>query len=196
VTRYEILQGRDAHLHWLPPSIEDVQTVDGTIRLTMSSEIKTKDDSDDKLLGFAIAGDDRRFYPADIQWYTDGTVDNRNRPKYQRNVLVLSSPFVPEPAHYRYAWARNPISNLVNNRQVPLATQRSDDWPLEETPTKVPLLPDVDLKSQAGRIRNLIMKELELANAERQIREAEATIARLKEKLVADKESREKTKKD
>ena len=92
----------------------------------MSTEIRTKDDSDGKMLGFAIAGEDRRFYPADIQWYTDGSVDNRNQPKYQRNVLVLSSPFVPEPVHYRYAWARNPMSNLVNGSQRSLghATQR------------------------------------------------------------------------
>jgi len=108
-------------------------------------------------VGFAIAGKDRRFYPADVQWYSD-SVDNRNRPRYQRNVLVLSSRFVPEPVYYRHAWARNPISNIVNGRGVPLATQRSDDWILEETSRK----------------------ELELADLERRIKEAEAVIADLK----------------
>ena len=63
-------------------------------------------------------------------------VDDRNRPKYKRNMLVLSSPFVAEPQHYRYAWARNPEANLVNRFGIPLATQRSDDWILEETPVK------------------------------------------------------------
>jgi sialate O-acetylesterase len=158
VTQYGILQGRDAHLYWLPPSIEDVATVDGTIRLTMSTEIKTRDDSDGKLLGFAIAGKDRRFYPADVDWFTDGTRDNRNRLQYQRHVLVLSSRFVPEPVHYRHAWARNPMSNIVNSRGVPLATQRSDDWILEDTPKK----------------------DLELVDLERRVQEAEATIEELK----------------
>jgi len=157
VTQYHLLRGRDAEQYWLPPSIEDVKIVDGTIRLTMSTEIKTKDDADGKLVGFAIAGKDRRFFPADVQWYSD-SVDNRNRPRYQRNVLVLSSRFVPEPVHYRHAWARNPMSNIVNSRGVPLATQRSDDWVLEETS----------------------IKQLELADLQRRVMEAEATIAELK----------------
>jgi sialate O-acetylesterase len=184
---YDILQGRDAV--WLPPSIENMEIADGTIRLSMSTDIKTKDDSEGKLLGFAIAGKDRRFYPADVQWYTDGSVDNRNRPKYQHDVLVLSSRFVPEPVHYRHAWARNPMSNIVSNRGVFLATQRSDDWMLEETPIKIPLPPDTDLKSQARRIRGLLMKELELTDTERRVKEAESTIAELKpvlEKARAD----------
>ena len=179
VAQYDMFQGGDAHQYWLPPSIKEAQTVDGTIRLTMSTDIKTKDDSDDKVLGFAIAGKDRRFYPADVAWYTDGSVDNRNRPKYQRDVLVLSNRFVPEPVHYRHAWARNPMSNVVSSRGVPLATQRSDDWILEETPIKFLLPPNTDLKSQARRIRGLLMKELELADTERRIKEAEATIAEI-----------------
>lgn len=171
-----------------------MERVDGTIRLTMSSEIRTRDDSDGKLLGFAIAGEDRRFYPADIQWYSDGSVDNRNRPKYQRNMLVLSSPFVPEPAHYRHAWARNPMTNLVNARQIPLATQRSDDWLPEETPIKFPVPPGMDNKSQSRHVSGRIKKELELGDIERRILEAEASIEDLKDKFVADKEAWEKSK--
>jgi sialate O-acetylesterase len=188
VTQYKILQGRDADQYWLPPSITDMQTIDGTIRLTMSSEIKTRDDSEGKLLGFAIAGEDRRFYPADVQWYSDGSVDNRNQPRYQRNVLVLSSPFVPEPAHYRHAWARNPLSNIVNARGVSLATQRSDDWLLEETPEKINtpenMSEDAARRFAAGQIR----RKLELADLERRVQEAEATIAELKPALDKAKE--------
>jgi sialate O-acetylesterase len=183
VTQYKILQGRDADQYWLPPSITDMQAIDGTIRLTMSSEIKTRDDSEGKLLGFAIAGEDRRFYPADVQWYSDGSVDSRNQPRYQRNVLVLSSPFVPEPAHYRHAWARNPLSNIVNVRGVSLATQRSDDWLLEETPEKINtpenMSEDAARRFAAGQIR----RKLELADLERRVQEAEATIAELKPTL-------------
>jgi sialate O-acetylesterase len=190
VTQYGILQGDD---YWLPPSIEKMDHVDGAIQLTMTTEIRTKDDSDGEMLGFAIAGEHRRFYPAEIQWHANG-VDNRNRPKYQRNVLVLSSPFVPEPAHYRYAWARNPLANLVNSRQIPLATQRSDDWRPEETPICVPTPPEMDSKSQTRYKNARIRRELELGDIERQIQEAEATIARLKERFIADKAAWEKTK--
>jgi len=175
VTQYELLQGGDADLYWLPPSIKEVKVADGTIRLTMSDVIKTKDDSDGKMLGFAIAGEDRRFYPADIQWHTDGSVDNRNRPQYQRNMLILSSPFVAKPVHYRYAWARNPMANLVNSRGVPLATQRSDDWLPEETPIKFLLPPDATMKTHGRWIRDRINKELGFADTQRQIQEAGVT---------------------
>jgi sialate O-acetylesterase len=176
VSQYDILKGRDADQYWLAPSVKDVKIDDGVIRLAMSTSIKTKDESDGKMMGFAIAGNDRRFYPADVQWYSDGSVDNRNEPKYQRDVLVLSSPFVSEPIHYRHAWARNPISNIVNGRGVPLATQRSDDWILEETPVKVK---DFD-KKNSRQISNEIRKMLRHADIERRIKEAEATIADLK----------------
>jgi len=196
VTQYHVLRGRDADLYWLPPSIEDVKIGGGTIRLTMSTDVKTKDDSEGKLLGFAIAGEDRRFYPAQVRYYSDGSVDNRNRPRYQRNVLVLSSPFVPDPVQYRYAWARNPLGNIVNSRGVPLATVRSDEWLLEETPETI--VPPEGMPGRAVRryIANRLRKELELTDLERRVAEAEATIAELKpiiEKAGADREKRKQS---
>jgi sialate O-acetylesterase len=179
-TRYGLLGGKDAEAYWLPPSIKEVKIVDGTIRLTMSGNIVTKDESDGKLLGFAIAGKDRRFQPANVQWYTDGSVNDRKQPQYQRNVLVLSSPLVPEPAHYRHAWARNPLTNLVSERQVPLATQRSDDWLLEETPEKIVMPENMPADGAKRQAANQLRAELELADTERRIKEAEATIAQLK----------------
>ena len=176
VSQYELLKGRDPDLYWLPPSIEEVKRGHGQILLTMSTAIKTRDESDGQMTGFAIAGKDRRFYPADVQWYTDGSVDNRNQPKLQHHILVLSSPFVPDPVHFRHAWARNPISNLVNGRGIPLATQRSDDWVLEETPVKVE---DSD-KKNSRQISNEIRKMLRQADIERRFKEAEATLAELK----------------
>jgi len=195
VTQYEAITGRDAQEYWLPPSIKEVKIVAGTIKLTMSSKaIKMKDESTDKFVGFAIAGKDRRFYPADVNWFTDGKKDNRNRPVYARNILVLSSLFVPKPVHYRYAWARNPMSNVVNNRQIPLATQRSDDWILEETPVKFPTPQGMTEKDASRYVRGRIQKELELGDTDRRIKEAEAAIAKLKEQFTKDKSAWEKKK--
>lgn len=190
-SQYGLLQGDD---FWLPPTIMNVERADGEIRLAMSTELRTKDDSDGRMLGFAIAGEDRRFYPAEIDYYTDGSLDGRNRPIYQRKTLVLSSPFVDQPVHYRYAWARNPMANLGNGRQVPLATQRSDDWLLEETPITIPVPSDMDPNSQDRYVRTRLTKELQLNDTERQIQEAEETLARLKEQYIADREAWEKTK--
>jgi len=190
-TRYELLRGEE---NWLPPEITEVKVADGRIVLTLSTSVRTKDDSDGKLLGFAIAGADRRFYPAEIDWYTDGKRDKRNRLQYKRNMLVLSSPFVPEPKHYRYAWARNPMANIVNGRGIPLATQRSDDWVLEETPIKLPTPKGMDARSQRRYLSGRLRKELALADTERRIREAEATIAELKEQYAKDKAAWDKQK--
>jgi sialate O-acetylesterase len=194
VTQYELITGPDAEEYWLPPSIKEVKIVDGTIRLTLSAAIKMKDESDDKLVGFAIAGEDRRFYPADVNWFAEGAKDNRNVPVYGRTILVLSSRFVARPVHYRHAWARNPMSNIANSRQIPLATQRSDDWILEETPVKFPVPQGMTEKDAARQVRGKIVKELELDDTERRIKEAEATIARLKEQFTKDKEAWEKKK--
>jgi hypothetical protein len=89
---------------------------------------------------------------------------------------VLSSPFVPEPVHYRHAWARNPISNIVNGRGIPLATQRSDHWILEETPEKV----DTAQNASSRYVANQIRKMLRLADMKRRIQEAEAILVELK----------------
>ena len=192
-SQYGVLGGGGAELFWLPPTIEKVEKIEGTLRLSMSTEIRTKDDSDGKMLGFAIAGEDRRFYPAEVNYATDG-VDNRNRPKQVRNALVLSSPYVSKPVHYRYAWARNPMANLVNIRQIPLATQRSDDWLLEETPVAFPVPEGMDERGKRRHLSGRIRKELELADTGRRIKEAEATLAELKEKFLKDKEAWEATK--
>jgi sialate O-acetylesterase len=183
-THYGLLRGDE---NWLPPSITEAKVADGKIQLTLSTSVKTSDDSDGKLLGFAIAGADRRFYPAEVNYYTDGTRDRRNRLQYKRNMLVLSSPYVPEPEHYRYAWARNPMANIVNSRGVPLATQRSDNWVLEETPIKLPTPKGMDARSRRRWLSHRLRKELALADTERRIREAEATIAALKEQYAKDK---------
>ena len=175
VTQYELLQGRDADHYWLPPSIEEVTIEAGSIRLRFTTDIQTADDSDGKMLGFAIAGPDRRFYPAHIDHYADG-VDNRNRPKYRRNTLVLTSPFVPEPQHYRYAWARNPMANLVNRVGIPIATQRSDDWILEETPTKHEVPEGMDERSFRRWVGGQLRKELGNVDSERRLREAETSV--------------------
>ena len=54
----------------------------------------------EKLRGFAIAGEDRQFYPGSAYIRDDGTV-------------MVSSPKVPTPVAVRYGWAPNPDCNLV-----------------------------------------------------------------------------------
>ena len=162
------------------------------MRLTMSTDVKTRDDSDGKLLGFAIAGKDRRFYPAEVNWFTDGTKGSRNRPQFDHK---HPRPEQPVRSRARFTTGmpgrRNPMGNIVNSRGVPLAAQRSDDWILEETPVKIAVPPDMPEDAARRQAANRIRKELERADLERRIKEAEATIAELKpllEKANADRE--------
>ena len=192
-TQYEALGGNGADQFWLPPTIENMEVVEGSLKLKMSTNVTTKDDSDGKMIGFAIAGEDRRFYPAEVNYATNG-LDNRNRPKLLRNSLVLSSPHVENPVHYRYAWARNPMANIVNSRQIPLATQRSDDWILEETPLSFPVPEGMDDRGMRRHLSGRVRKELELGDVERRILEAEATLAELKEIFLKDKAAWEASK--
>ncbi|MCF7954705.1 MAG: sialate O-acetylesterase [Phycisphaerae bacterium] len=186
VSKYEILKGSD---YWLPPTIKEVKVTKDSIQLNMSTSIKTKDESDTKLMGFAIAGKDRLFYPAEVNWYTDGVRDSRNRLSYKKDILVLSSPFVPNPVHYRYAWARNPLANLTNSMGIPIATQRSDDWLLEETPVKVKDFENKNSRQISGELRKMLKE----ADIERRYKEAEATVAELKP--IIEKANVEKAKK-
>jgi sialate O-acetylesterase len=67
-----------------------------------------------KLVGFAIAGADKKFVWADA--------------KIEGDTVVASSPAVKSPAAVRYAWANNPKCNLINKAGLPASPFRTDDW--------------------------------------------------------------------
>ncbi|WP_407430319.1 sialate O-acetylesterase [Arcticibacter sp.] len=66
------------------------------------------------LAGFAVAGEDQKFYWADAQ--------------IRGNQIVVSSPQVAKPVAVRYAWANNPVCNLVNGAGLPASPFRTDSW--------------------------------------------------------------------
>ena len=80
------------------------------------SGLRAKDGKE--LKGFAVAGADRQF-----KWAEARVVRGR---------VVLSSPEVPAPVAARYAWANNPVGNLVNQEGLPAFPFRTDHWNLCE----------------------------------------------------------------
>jgi sialate O-acetylesterase len=68
-----------------------------------------------QLSGFALAGEDHRFYWADSRIEGDS--------------VVLRSESVSKPIAVRYAWADNPECSLYNTEGHPASPFRSDDWP-------------------------------------------------------------------
>ena len=64
------------------------------------------------MLGFTIAGADRKFVWADA--------------KISGDTVIVSSPEIAEPEFVRYAWADNPACNLYNTGGLPAVPFRSD----------------------------------------------------------------------
>lgn len=129
--------GLDRSIRWKPPIVQKMKVVDDHIELRLDEPAGAIDDGG-PILGFAVAGDDRKFHPAKAEHLVTGK-DNRGRNQTDKKVLVLSSPMVKSPIHYRYAWARSPLGNLQAERMtdIPFATQRSDNWSLENVPLGV-----------------------------------------------------------
>ena len=71
------------------------------------------------MVGFEIAGADRKFYPA------------TGRVIAGKNTVVLTSPEVSEPVAVRYGWADFMPGNVHGNNYVPLVPFRTDNWPID-----------------------------------------------------------------
>jgi len=65
--------------------------------------------------GFAIAGPDKKFVWANAE------IVGKDR-------VRVWSDRVSAPASVRYAWANNPLGNLVNSAGLPASPFRTDDW--------------------------------------------------------------------
>lgn len=164
---------------WKPPVITDMQIKDGSITLTFDQQVG--DQQRGEMVGFAIAGKDRKFHPATAEHLQTG-VDGRGRAQYAKKIIKLTSIMVPKPVAYRYAWGRNPLANIQaeGNKDLPLATQRSDDWPVRTVPLGV-LPEDAELPLSRGEIPKLrqVLRELD---KQRTIAEAKATLQALESK--------------
>lgn len=128
--------GFEKQIEWLPPMLIKMKQIENGLELTFNRDVG--DPEDGKIRGFAIAGVDRRFHPADAEYAVRGKND-RGQVQYDKKRLVLSSQMISEPIHYRYAWGRNPLANLqaTGHKDLPFATQRSDTWVMEEVPIGV-----------------------------------------------------------
>jgi sialate O-acetylesterase len=67
------------------------------------------------LKGFAVAGEDKKFFRADAVIEGDS--------------VVVRCDKVAQPVAVRYAWANNPVCNLANKEGLPASPFRTDDWP-------------------------------------------------------------------
>ena len=167
--------GFGRELAWKPPLLLGMQVREGALALQLDQPVS--DPEDGAIVGFAIAGDDRRFQPAEVA-YAEVGKDEHGRPRFDQKQLVLTSPLVPTPKHFRYGFGRNPLANLqaTGNKDLPFPTQRSDDWDVCDVPLGV-LGEAVDrTKPLTGAELQRVRKALREDDVRRKVAEAEAVL--------------------
>jgi sialate O-acetylesterase len=168
--------GFEGEIRWKPPMVNEMKFEDNRILLHMDEATANVDDGG-PMKGFAIAGEDRKFHPAEITHLVTGR-DNRGRPQKDTKVLVLTSPMVPKPIHYRYAWGRSPMGNLQahHNTDIPVATQRSDNWSMKELYEALTGKKSSSAGSLERGERGELLKALRAEDIGRRLAEAETLI--------------------
>ena len=153
------------NLGWEPALCTRIERQKDVIIVTFSKELKTSDDR--PIHGFCIAGTDRHFYPANAAFAktmdeNGKLVDDKKRIEVRNNQTV-------NPVEVRYAWARNPLGNLVNADYpiIPVPLFRSDNWDYPEAP----YLPD-EYAAHRAKLKMLRKQAMEMAR-DRILREAE-----------------------
>lgn len=97
------------------PMYESMKADGEKIRISFTSTGGGLESKGGELKGFLIAGEDRKWHPAQAR--IDG-----------KHVVVWSSE-VSKPVAVRYAWAKFPECNLYNKEGLPAISFRTDDWP-------------------------------------------------------------------
>jgi sialate O-acetylesterase len=69
----------------------------------------------EKLTGFTIAGEDKKFHDAEA--------------KIEGDTVIVSSSSVDKPVAVRFGWANYPVLNLWNKDGLPATPFRTDSWP-------------------------------------------------------------------
>ena len=97
------------------PVMKDYMIGGNVIRIRFTEIAKGLFTSDgEAVTGFAVAGEDQKFYWANAKIVGDE--------------IVVSAKEVQKPVAVRYAWANNPDCNLVNSAGLPALPFRTDNW--------------------------------------------------------------------
>ncbi|NQU24074.1 MAG: hypothetical protein HQ567_22555 [Candidatus Nealsonbacteria bacterium] len=123
IARWALATQYGQNVNYRTPLYESMQTDGDKVTLTFDQQIHPRHGGRAKILGFAVAGKDRHFYPAEAFMSA-------------ANAVEVRSDFVPEPVAVRYAWATFPMGTLVGagSNGLPAAPFRTDTWPWPDAP--------------------------------------------------------------
>ena len=169
IARWALATQYGVDLRWIPPTVTGTR-VDGH-RLIVTLDTEASPYNSGPIYGFAVAGGDKRFYPAQADYLVD---EKKNT---IRSTIVLTSPFVPEPAAFRYGWHRNPMGNLkISSCDLPLPMSRSDHWSLNDLYEAYTGKKPASETELDGGERAAMERALRAADRRRLLKEAEAYV--------------------
>jgi sialate O-acetylesterase len=97
-----------------PPVMHGIEVKDSSLVVTFDNIPNGITSYGEKVTVFEIAGNDKKFYPA------DAVVRHKS--------VVLTSPQVPAPVAVRYAFKDFVVGQLFSNEGIPVPSFRSDNW--------------------------------------------------------------------
>jgi len=130
-----------------------------------------------EFLGFIIAGEDRRWYPADAK---HAKLDGKW-------CLEVWSDLVEDPVAVRYGWANWPTGNMVGRNRLPAPTFRTDDWPIPKGMSY-----DKQVREQCSEVLKQLTAEAGKQALDRKIRQIEMDLPILENELYLQKLGSEK----
>ena len=173
IARWALSSQYGFELGWEPVECIEFEILEGKILLSFNKEVKTSDDR--PFEGFAIADSSGHFFPARAAYLSPGQ-NQRGQPVYDKTRLLVWCNLVSDPVALRYAWARNPLGNLVNAKErfIPVPLFRTDEWDFPEAPYGIQ-----EREAHKERLKNLHLQAEEWTR-ERIAREAEKLLIDLK----------------
>ncbi len=117
LARIALARDYEVNIPYLSPSFKEM-TIEGNKAILTFQDVGTTLYTFDvqEARGFVVAGEDKAWHPA------TGTLVGKDQ-------IIVSSDAVANPVAVRYAWATNPVANLMSREGLPVVPFRTDDWP-------------------------------------------------------------------
>lgn len=118
LSRWALAKDYGYEIPYRSPTYREMSVKDGKAVLRFDHVGGGLDTFDvNELIGFAVAGDDRKFVNAEAR-IVPGSKDT----------IEVWSDQVDRPVAVRYAWADNPVCNVQSQEGLPMNPFRTDDW--------------------------------------------------------------------
>ena len=98
---------------WSGPMYRQITPEQGALRIWFTHADGMQARGGGAITGFTVAGEDGKFVPGDA--------------RIEGDTVVVSSAQVANPVALRYAWADDPVCNLINLEGLPASPFRSDE---------------------------------------------------------------------